>query len=130
MKNTGIAYVASKHNMLFHMFVDNVTNKYRLHNNKFGIPPWIPEHFVPFRAAFSMTIKELIEQLDCIKDAPGVSEYQIGILQLIEKGNGEFEIGTRIFLAEQQSKSAIGDVWKDHIDHAGRHRPIWLVRLP
>ncbi|KIX09532.1 uncharacterized protein Z518_00612 [Rhinocladiella mackenziei CBS 650.93] len=76
----GTGYVASQKNATIHLFTHNVLDKYAVNaNNQFYIPAHACEPFRVVTAACSMPVGELIEQLDCIKDAPpGYLRYAIG----------------------------------------------------
>ncbi|KAK4943296.1 hypothetical protein LTR10_017139 [Elasticomyces elasticus] len=128
----GTGYVVPKHNATFHLFTHNILEKYTVnHNNQLYIPPNACEPFRVMTAACSMPIEELIEQLDCIKDAPpGYPRYAIGIAEAFDCGNGWFQIGTKIHLDETMASMTIKELWGESIGEAGESRPRYLVRLP
>jgi len=128
----GTGYVAPKHNATFHLFNHNVLNKYRLnYSNQFYIPPEICEPFRVMSAPCSMKIEELIEQLDCVKDAPAFyPRHLIGIAEAFDCGNGWFQLGSRIHLEEGKDSMTIKDLWGENVGEAGETRPRYLIRLP
>lgn len=128
----GTGYVAPKHNATFHLFTYNILEKYPVNaNNQLYIPPNACEPFRVMSAACSMPIEELIEQLDCIKDAPpGYPRYAIGVAEAFDCGNGWFQIGTKIHLDETKASMTIKQLWGECAGEAGETRPRYLVRLP
>ncbi|EXJ92733.1 hypothetical protein A1O3_01285 [Capronia epimyces CBS 606.96] len=132
VKDSGTGYVASKQNATFHLFTYNVLDKYTVNaNGQFYIPPHACEPFRVMTASCSMPIEELIEQLDCVNDAPaGYPRYAIGIAETLDVGNGWFQIGTKFFLDEPQSSMTIKQAWGESVGEAGESRPRYLIRMP
>ncbi|KAJ4507423.1 hypothetical protein HRR78_004012 [Exophiala dermatitidis] len=132
VKDTGTGYVASKQNATFHLFTYNVLEKYTVNSHgQFYIPPHACEPFRVMTASCSMPIEELIEQLDCVKDAPpNYPRYAIGLAEALDVGNGWFQVGTKFFLDEAHSAMTIKQAWGESVGEAGEARPRYLVRMP
>jgi hypothetical protein len=132
IKDSGTGYIASKQNATFHLFTHNVLEKYSVNaSNQFYIPPHANEPFRIMTASCSMPMEELIEQLDCIRDAPaGYPRYAIGLAEALDVGNGWFQLGTKFFLDEARSAMTIKQVWGGSIGEAGEARPKYLIRMP
>jgi len=132
VKDSGTGYVASKQNATFHLFTYNILDKYAVNaNNQLYIPPYAGEPFRVMTVSCSMPIEELIEQLDCLKDAPqGYPRYAIGVAEALDVGNGWFQIGTKFHLDEARSALTIKQVWGESVGEAGESRPRYLIRLP
>lgn len=128
----GAGYVASKNNATFHVFNRGILSVYTPDvNRRITIPAHANESFRIQIAACSMPLQEFIEQLDCDKDAPaGFPRSAIGIAQLVDHGNGCFEVGSRFMLDEDCSKSTIGQVFGTIVGEAGLAAPVYLTRLP
>ncbi|KEF61093.1 uncharacterized protein A1O9_02658 [Exophiala aquamarina CBS 119918] len=127
----GAGYIASKSNATFHVFNRGILSVYTPDvNRKISIPAHANESFQIQIAACSMPLQEFIEQLDCIKDAPAsFPRSAIGIAQLVDHGDGCFEVGSRFMLDEDCSKSTIGQIF-GNVGEAGLARPVYLTRLP
>lgn len=126
----GVGHIASKNNATFHIFTENIFDKYTPNaSNQFWMP--VMEKFRSMTAAYYMPIHELIEQLDCVKNAPpGYPREQIGLAEVFERGNGWFDVGTKIFLGDARANLTIKEAWGDSIGEQGRSRPKWLVLFP
>lgn len=138
--NNSAGYIFPRHNITFHMFNQNVLHKYRdrMVNNSFTIDnndTWTAEH-----APCSMTIEELILQLDCVKRANhhppynqpgrGYPEAEIGIQELIDCGGGRYMLGSKFTLTDNVRFSRIGDIWPAWTGDAGQVKPPYIVRMP
>ena len=131
-ESRGAGYVASKNNTTFHVFNRGILSVYTPDfGRRINIPSHANESFRIQIAACSMPIQELIEQLDCVKDAPaGFPRSAIGIAELVDHGNGCFEEGTRFMLDEDRSKSTIGQVFGNIAGEAGLARLVYLTKIP
>jgi hypothetical protein len=128
----GAGYVASKNNATFHVFNRGLLSVYTPDvGRRIYIPAHANETFRIQIAACSMPMEEFIEQLDCVKDAPPHwPRSQIGIAELVDDGNGWFEVGTKFMLDEPRSKETIGQIWGNVVGEAGLARPRYLTRIP
>lgn len=132
VKDSGTGYVVPKHNATFHLFTYNILDKYPVNaNNQLYIPLNACEPFRVMTVSCSMPIEELIEQLDCIKDAPqGYPRYAIGIAEALDVGNGWFQVGSKFHLDEEKSAMTIKQLWGESVGEAGESRPRYLIRMP
>lgn len=129
------SYIFPKHNVVVHLFHENVVNKYPSRQDGSVYVPsysnnlWTA-HFVPC----NMLISEFIEQIDCVKRANHYQpypEYGIGIQELHEQEqNGVFTLGSRIMLNDHRASNTIGDLWQPGTGQAGGSKPPYLVRIP
>ena len=128
----GHGHIASKNNATFHLFTENILNKYTCNaNQQLFIPPGAQEAFRVMTAAYYMPIEEFIEQLDCIKIAqPGLHPSYIGIAELFDLGHGWFQKGSELKLDDPRAKLTIKEVFGNSIGEAAESRPKWLVRVP
>jgi hypothetical protein len=127
----GHGHVVSKHNATFHLFTYNVIERYTVNaHQQFYIPPNAAEPFRIMTVAYMMPLEELIEQLDCLKDAPGWPRNLVGIAEVFDLGNGWFQVGSKFHLDEERSKLTIKEAWGSSIGEANQSRPRYLVRLP
>lgn len=128
----GTGYVASKNNAEFYLFTANVLKKYATNDvGQFYIPATQGETWRKLKVAVSMSMDELIEQTDCIKEAAlGTPRAEIGLIEAFELGNGWFQLGSRYFLDTPRSKLSLADLWGTVVGDAGLARPRYLIRVP
>jgi len=102
------------------------------------VKPWkepgCEPQFITVRADCRMNIKEFIEQVGAKERKPArKSDDEVGICEVIETGNGTWQMGSKYCLGDTdarlaQSLAAVG--WDELRDSAGQGKPVWLVFLP
>lgn len=132
VKDSGTGYVASKHNTTFHLFTYNVLEKYAVNTqSEFYIPEYAGEPFRPMTVACSMPVEELIEQLDCIKEAPyGWPRYAIGLAEAYDIGDGWFQVGAKYMLDQFTPGLTIKQSEEQSNRPRGNTRPRYFIRMP
>ncbi|KIW16600.1 hypothetical protein PV08_03788 [Exophiala spinifera] len=126
----GTGYVAPKHNTTFHLWNNNILSKYQPNcYGQFYIPPEVAEPFRVMSAPCSMTMQELIMQLDCDK-VPGTHQLQdVGLAEVLDCGSGWFVVGSKISLADKEAKWTLKDLWGSDMGEAEQTRPRYLTRF-
>ena len=131
--------VTFKDNLTIHLFTENVLEKYPPVNNMVSLPPF--DHlFSVQHVPCEMTVYEFIEQIDGRKRANkvppynlhgyGYPDYGIGIQELLEEGNNQFRLGSRIMLTDRDAGEKLGRLWHNSVGNAGQQKPVYIVRLP
>lgn len=81
-----------------------------------------------------MSVEEFIEQAGAIERAgPRAAKSSVGIVEVIESGDGGWQKGTQITLGDPDATLAqtLADVgWDECRGEAGFGKPVWLVFLP
>ncbi|KIV91611.1 hypothetical protein PV10_06129 [Exophiala mesophila] len=128
----GAGYVSFKNNAEFYLFTANVLRKYATNDaGQFYIPGTSGETWRKLRVACSMSMEELIEQTDCVKEAlPTTARAEIGLIEAYDIGNGWFQLGSRYFLDTPRSKLSLGQLWGAAAGEGGLARPRYLIRVP
>ncbi|KAJ9634135.1 hypothetical protein H2204_006466 [Knufia peltigerae] len=126
----GTGYVAPKHNTTFHLWNNNILSKYQPNcYGQFYIPPETAEPFRVMSAPCSMTMQELIMQLDCDK-VPGTHPpHDVGLAEVLDCGSGWFVVGSKISLADREARWTLKDLWGGNMGEAEQTRPRYLTRF-
>lgn len=95
---------------------------------------WLKLDFNVMHAPTTMTLTEFIEQVGAVEKAPpGTPRSQIGVVEVLEGGNGTWHRGTAFTLGDEdrRMKATLQEVgWDNNRGEAGRSKPVTLVFLP
>jgi hypothetical protein len=118
-------YIFPKNNCTFHIV-------------KGDRKPWewqgLTLDFNVMHAPTNMTLAEFIEQVGAVEKAPSSTPRdQIGVVEVLEGGNGTWHKGTAFMLGDggDRMKQTLQEVgWDNDRGEAGRGKPVILVFLP